>query len=57
MTPTPEQIAEVRRTWPAWDDATIRRHLEQRAELSRIAQEQQRRRMAESLSQVYEVRH
>lgn len=33
MTPTPEQMAAVRATFPNWDDMTIRRHLEQRAAL------------------------
>lgn len=44
MTPSPEAIEAVRRIWPAWDDWTIRRHLQQRAELSRIATEQRERR-------------
>lgn len=35
--PTREQIEAVRRTWPGWDDLTIIRHLQQRAELNRIA--------------------
>ena len=56
MTFTPAEIAAVRQVMPGADDWTIRRHLQQRAELSRIAQDQQRRRLAESLSQVYEVR-
>ena len=56
MTFTPAEIAAVRQVMPGADDWTIRRHLQQRAELSRIAQDQQRRRLAESLSQAYEVR-
>lgn len=44
MTPNPEQIEAVRKTWPAWDDLTIRRHLQQRAALSQLAQEQRRER-------------
>lgn len=30
---TAEQISAVRQIWPAWDDLTIRRHLQQRAAL------------------------
>lgn len=44
MTPTAEQIEAVRRTWPNWDDRTIIRHLQQRAELNRIAEAQRRAR-------------
>lgn len=40
MTPSREAIEAVRKTWPAWDDLTIRRHLQQRAELSRMAEQQ-----------------
>ena len=38
MTPTPEQIAAVRAHWPAWDDMTIIRHLQQAHALRERAQ-------------------
>jgi ABC-type Na+ transport system ATPase subunit NatA len=44
VTPSREAIEAVRQQWPAWDDLTIRRHLEQRAALSQMAQEQRERR-------------
>jgi hypothetical protein len=42
MTPTPEQIAAVRKHWPAWDDMTIIRHLQQAQALRAQAQQQRR---------------
>jgi ABC-type Na+ transport system ATPase subunit NatA len=56
MTPTQAQIDAVRKTWPAWDDLTIRRHLQQRARLSEIAAQQQRARVAQCMHEHFEVR-
>ena len=45
--PTAEQIAQVRAgIGKHWTDDQIRKHLEQRAELSRLAEEQLRARCA-----------
>lgn len=45
--PTPEQIAQVRATVGRhWTDDQVRRHLEQRAELSRQAEQQRHARCA-----------
>lgn len=46
---TAEQIAQVRATWPSWDDMTIRRHLEQRAALERVERERRQQRLADAL--------
>lgn len=53
---TAAAFAAVRAQWPHWTDAQIVRHLQQRAELVRIAQQQQARRVAACLHEVYEVR-
>lgn len=45
--PTPEQIAQVRATvGKHWTDEQVHRHLEQRAELSRQAEQQRHARCA-----------
>lgn len=55
MTPTQLQIDAVRKAWPAWDDMTIRRHLQQRARLSQLAEQQQRERVAQCMNEHFEV--
>lgn len=56
MTFTPAEIEAVRTQWPHWTDLQIKRHLAQRIELSRMAEQQRRQRLAESLNEVFEVR-
>lgn len=46
---TAEQMAQVRATFPAWDDLTIRRHLEQRAALERVESERRQQRLVDAL--------
>jgi ABC-type multidrug transport system ATPase subunit len=53
---TAADMAAVRQQWPHWDDMTIRRHLQQRAALSQLAEQQRKQRLAECLREVFEVR-
>jgi hypothetical protein len=53
---TAEAIAAVRAHWPEWTDEQIKRHLQQRAALSRMAEEQRRQRLVEAMEQLCEVK-
>ena len=48
--------ADVSRQFPHWTPTQVQRHLQQREELVRIAEQQRKQRLVECLQQVYEVR-